>query len=129
MTKLLMVLAGGALVVTAGVALAQEEGGSMAGMDHSSMTMSSDDPGMQALMEPMNTMMQNMPMESAGDIDADFIRMMIPHHQSAIDMARVELDQGDDEETRAMAEKIIEAQEKEIEELQAMLERMGVAAE
>ena len=129
MKKLTMLLAGGTLVLSTGFALAQDEGGSMEGMDHSGMTMTAQDPNMQALMEPMNTMMQNMPMESAGDIDADFIRMMIPHHQSAIDMARVELEQGDDEETRAMAEQIIEAQEAEIAELQAMLERMGVAAE
>ena len=36
-------------------------------------------------------------MEPTGDADADFLLMMIPHHQSAIDMARVELEQGDDE--------------------------------
>ena len=80
-------------------------------------------------MDPMNTMMMNMPTESAGDIDADFIRMMIPHHQSSIDMARVELEQGDDEEARAKAHEITDAQKAEITELQAMLERMGVAAE
>ena len=45
--------------------------------------------------------------------------MMIPHHQSAIDMAKVQLEQGDDPQLRAMAEKIIAAQEKEIEELEA----------
>ena len=130
MTKLTLLLASVALAATAGVALADShETDSMEGMDHSGMTMTAEDPGMQALMESMNTMMTTMPMESAGDIDADFIRMMIPHHQSAIDMARVELEQGDDEETRAMAEQIITAQEAEIAELQAMLERMGVAAE
>jgi uncharacterized protein (DUF305 family) len=53
---------------------------------------------------------------------------MIPHHQSAIDMARIELEQGEDEETRAMAQEIIDAQEAEIEEMRAMLERMGVEA-
>ena len=130
MTKLTLLLAGGVLAATAGLALADShETDSMAGMEGMEGMMMSDDPGMQALMDPMNTMMMSMPMESAGDIDADFIRMMIPHHQSAIDMARVELEQGDDEETRAMAEQIIEAQEAEIAELQAMLERMGVAAE
>jgi uncharacterized protein (DUF305 family) len=44
-------------------------------------------------------------------------------------MARIELEQeGDDEETRAMAEAIIEAQEAEVNEMRAMLERMGVEA-
>lgn len=130
MTKLTLLLAGGLLATTAGLALADShETDSMEGMDHSNMTMGAEDPGMQALMEPMNTMMTSMPAESAGDIDADFIRMMIPHHQSAIDMARVELEQGDDEETRAMAQAIIDAQEAEITQLQGMLERMGVATE
>lgn len=75
----------------------------------------------------MDTMMQAMPSESAGDVDADFL-LMIPHHQSAIDMARVELEQGNDEETRAMAQAVIDAQEQEIAEMRAMLERMGVEA-
>jgi uncharacterized protein (DUF305 family) len=83
---------------------------------------------MQGLTGAMDTMMQAMPAESAGDVDADFLLMMIPHHQSAIDMARIELEQGDDEETRAMAQKVIDAQEAEIAEMRAMLERMGVGA-
>ena len=61
-------------------------------------------------------------------VDADFLLMMIPNHQSAIDMARVELEQGEDEETRAMAQEIIDAQEAEIAEMRAMLERLGVEA-
>ena len=77
-------------------------------------------------MGTMQTMMQGMPQESSGDPDADFLLMMIPHHQSAVDMAHIELEQGDDEETRAMAQAVIDAQEKEIEEMRAMLERMGV---
>lgn len=68
-------------------------------------------------------MMAAMPTEAADDADADFLRMMIPHHQSAIDMARVELERGDDEATRAMAEGIIAAQEAE---MRAMLEGMGM---
>jgi uncharacterized protein (DUF305 family) len=59
-------------------------------------------------------------------VDADFLLMMIPHHQSAIDMARVQLEQGQDEATRAMAQEIIDAQEAEIAEMRTMLEGMGV---
>ena len=83
---------------------------------------------MRGYMDAMHGMMEGMPMETSGDPDADFLLMMIPHHQSAVDMARVELEHGDDEETRAMAEKVIEAQEAEIAEMRAMLARMGVEA-
>ena len=129
MTKLMTLLGAGALTMTAGFALAQDdEAGSMEGMDHSSMDMSDMPEHMQGYMGAMDTMMQSMPTESSGDVDADFLLMMIPHHQSAIDMARIELEQGDEEETRAMAQKVIDAQEKEIADMRAMLERMGVEA-
>lgn len=126
-----------ALSAGGGLTLAQEattdgamEGAeNMEGMGSSGMMdmseMATGEP-LKALMEPMDTMMRSMPMESSGDMDADFLRMMIPHHQSAIDMARVELEQGDDEETRALAQFIIETQEGEIAEMRAMLERMDV---
>lgn len=45
---------------------------------------------MKTLMAPMDKMMANMPMKTTGNPDADFLLMMIPHHQSAIEMAQVE---------------------------------------
>ena len=54
----------------------------------------------------MRAIMKSMPMESSGNVDADFLLIVIPHHQSAIDMAKVELEQGTDEETRKMAQMI-----------------------
>ncbi len=133
MTYRSILLAGGALVLATGLAWAQDdtaaEGDAM--MDHGAMgqmDMSAMPPHMQGMMGAMQTMMGSMPMESSGDPDADFLLMMIPHHQSAIEMARVELEQGDDDETRAMAQAIIDAQEAEIAEMRAMLERMGVEA-
>jgi uncharacterized protein (DUF305 family) len=117
-----------ALGLVGSLALAQEAADTQEGMaaeNEHPMPMS-EDPAMQDLMRPMHDMMLNMPMASSGDADADFLLMMIPHHQSAIEMARVELEQGDDEETRAMAQKVIDAQEAEIAEMAAMLERMGV---
>jgi uncharacterized protein (DUF305 family) len=74
----------------------------------------------QALMAADQKMMAAMhaaPM--TGDADKDFAAMMIPHHQGAIDMAKVELQYGKDPELRAMAEKIVKAQEKEISEMKA----------
>ena len=133
MNTLTTLLAGGALALTAGLAWAdshEAEGEAMEGMDHSGMDMGERDMStpMGQMMGAMDTMMTSMPMESSGMVDADFLLMMIPHHQSAIDMARVELESGEDEETRAMAQQIIDAQEAEIAAMRAMLERMGVEA-
>ncbi|QIG47188.1 DUF305 domain-containing protein [Nordella sp. HKS 07] len=56
-------------------------------------------------------------MKSTGDPDKDFAMMMLPHHQGAIDMAEVELKYGKDPMLKKMAQEIIDAQKKEIEEL------------
>jgi uncharacterized protein (DUF305 family) len=58
-----------------------------------------------------------MAMKSTGDPDKDFAMMMVPHHQGAIDMAEVELKYGKDPMLKKMAQEIIDAQKKEIEEL------------
>jgi uncharacterized protein (DUF305 family) len=123
MKKLSAAFLAASLTSAGGLTFAQE---SMEGMGMSMESMA--DEGMKPFMAPMDTMMSAMPMQSTGMPDADFLLMMIPHHQSAIDMARVELEQGQDEATRAMAQEIIDAQEAEIAEMRAMLEGMGVEA-
>jgi uncharacterized protein (DUF305 family) len=75
--------------------------------------------------EANTRMHEAMAIAFSGDVDVDFLRSMIPHHQGAIDMARVVLEHGTDPEVRAMAEAIIAAQEAEIAEMQAMLRRLG----
>ena len=76
-----------------------------------------------ALMHAHHKMMEAMQsLEPTGDADKDFVNMMIPHHQGAIDAAKVELEFGHDEKLRLMAQEIIAAQEKEIAEMKEWLE-------
>jgi uncharacterized protein (DUF305 family) len=77
----------------------------------------------QAYMDAMETMMEGMAgMDMRGEPNADFALMMIPHHQSAIDMAEAYLEHGDDPELTKLANEIIAAQQAEIEFLQNWLE-------
>ncbi len=57
-------------------------------------------------------------LESAEPFDRAFLEMMIPHHKGAIEMARVELQKGSDPELKALAQRIIEAQAREISEME-----------
>ncbi len=76
----------------------------------------------QAYMDAMQTMMDGMAsMEMTGDPARDFALMMIPHHQSAIDMAEAFLRHGNDPDLTKLANEIVSAQQEEIEFLQNWL--------
>jgi uncharacterized protein (DUF305 family) len=62
----------------------------------------------------MNKMMADMVIKPSGDIDRDFVTMMLPHHQGAIEMAQAELHHGHDSRLRCLARKIVAARQREI---------------
>src|SRR6201997_3641514 len=62
----------------------------------------------------MTKMMIDMGIKPSGDVDTDFVAMMAPHHQGAIEMAQAELRYGRNEPLRRMAQEIIVTQQQEI---------------
>jgi uncharacterized protein (DUF305 family) len=62
----------------------------------------------------MTKMMTDMGIRPSGNVDDDFVSMMTPHHQGAIDMAQAELRYGHNEQLRRMAQEIIVTQQQEI---------------
>ena len=59
----------------------------------------------------------------SGDSDVDFVRLMLPHHQAAIDMAKTQLLYGKDPQMRRLAQEIITDQQLEIELMQRWLKQ------
>jgi uncharacterized protein (DUF305 family) len=91
------------------------------------MNMSNKSPGSK-FMQDMNVDMERMDHDMAsapmtGDVDHDFVVMMIPHHQGAIDMAKGELSYGKDPIMRRLAEEIIVDQKSEIDVMNLWLKK------
>ena len=76
---------------------------------------SPDEAATTAMMEAMDAMQVEMNRtRMTGDLDRDFVAMMVPHHQSGVDMAKAYLSGGKDPELRRLAQHIVDEQEAEI---------------
>ena len=110
------------LTISAGVAEAQDIK-PMSGMTHGEAAASHARTEFSAAMEEMMQSMESI--EPTGKPDVDFLLLMIPHHERAVDMARALLAQSDDEEVAALARAIVDTQQAEIQAMQRMLARLG----
>jgi hypothetical protein len=77
----------------------------------------------------MTKMMDDMSIEPTGDIDRDFVAMMAPHHQGAIDMAKAELRYGHNERLRRIAQEIVIEQQQEIAAMRLALDQSAPASD
>ena len=133
MIRLSKAIAGAVLIaaIGAGAIVAQHampghgmmDQASMQKMMQDMMPQPSDTPSTKAFKEGHMKMMKGMHMTFTGRTDEDFVRGMIPHHQGAIDMAKIELEHGKDPEIRKLAQKVIDDQQREIGEMQAWLKK------
>ena len=91
---------------------------------HPQKGMPADAPYWEGLMDSMTRM--HAAMSSTGpsaDPDTDFVALMLPHHQAAIDMAKTQLLHGKDPQMRRLAQEIITDQQLEIELMQRWLKQ------
>ena len=70
---------------------------------------------MMAAMHRMHEATNKIPM--TGDLDRDFVALMVPHHLSAVEMARIYLEHGKDARLRRLSENIVASQEAEIRQM------------
>lgn len=84
-----------------------------------------DTPSSKAFAAANEKMHAAMAVPLTGDADVDFVRGMIPHHQGAVDMAKIVLEHGKDPELRKLAQDIVAAQETEISFMTAWLKKKG----
>lgn len=120
---MLLVLALSGLAATP--ALAQMDHMKMDHMNMGKADKGASTPSTKAFEAANMKMHKDMGIRYSGNTDVDFVRGMIPHHQGAIDMAKIELRYGKDTQIRKLAEEIIKAQESEIAMMKDWLAKNG----
>lgn len=114
--------AAAALAALTGAASAQHAGH---GSHNNHAPRAADNAVVKAYKAANDKMHREMDITFTGDADVDFVRGMIPHHQGAVDMARIVLQHGKDPEIRKLAEDVIKAQEVEIRMMREWLAKRG----
>lgn len=93
-----------------------ESSGGMPGMDHGQMGQNGMSGGMMS-----DQQMQQMGQAQGAAFDRMFLQQMTQHHEGAVQMARTELSSGTNPEAKALAQRIIDAQQAEISEMKQLL--------
>jgi hypothetical protein len=103
--------------VASAIVLVQRAGGTLPVVQKAGAvqaTSASEAPFLSENAAAMNKMMADMAAKPSGDIDRDFVAMMEPHHQGAIDMAQAFLRHGSNEQLKRLAQEIVVTQQQEI---------------
>ena len=115
-------------IALAGVAIAQTPPMDHSKMDHTKMGMpmpADASAATKAFIEANARMHKDMTITFTGNADVDFVKGMLPHHQGAVDMAKIAIQYGKDPDVRKLAEAIIKAQNEEIAWMTSWLAKNG----
>ena len=121
-TKPFIAMAAAFILAGASAALAQHQGHGSHGAAPAAAGAAAATRAYQAANAKMH---RQMDIRYTGDADIDFMKGMIPHHQGAVDMARIVLEHGKDAEVRKLAQEVIAAQDKEMTMMRAWLKSRG----
>lgn len=115
----------GAMPASGNMPMGHMDPAAMEKMMRDMMPSASDPASTKEFKEAHRAMMKSMHQPFTGNPDVDFRVHMIPHHQGAVDMSKVALKHAKDPETKKMAQKVIDDQEKEIAEMRDWLKKNG----